>query len=213
MPCLLALGQPCARSCARLAGVVVQPRQAGAALGPHRHCPPGRIGAGPARAEECQSGLSTRVASGERPAAALASPWQNAWAATKGARPTSAGRVLSISPSRGIDLDTLDAVALPPDCLVGSLPAALAQSVLSASRATARPYKWATAAARRGTRAAARTAARTARTVWILRPATPCRCAAGASPTTPASRGSWPRQDPSASRRRSRAPSASSTSS
>ena len=36
------------------------------------------LGAGPARAEECQSGLSTRVASGERPAAALASPWQNA---------------------------------------------------------------------------------------------------------------------------------------
>ena len=72
---------------------------------------------------------------------------------------------------------------------------------------------WATAAARRGTRAAAPTAARTARTELILRPATPCRCAAGASPTTPASTGSYPHRNPSASRRRSRAPSASSTSS
>ena len=96
-----------ALSCARLAGVVLgQPdRQAGAALGAHhRYCSPERIRAGPARAEECQSGLSTRVASGERPAAALASPWQNARAAPKSARPTSAGRVLSISRTRGIDL-------------------------------------------------------------------------------------------------------------
>ena len=55
--------------------------------------------------------------------------------------------VLSINQRGGIDLDTLDAVALPSHNSLGaaSLTAALAQSDLSASRATARPYKWAPA--------------------------------------------------------------------
>ena len=87
--------------------------------------------AGPAGAEEYRAGLSTRVASGERPAAALASPWQNARAAPKCT--TDERRiVLSVHQRGGIDLGTLDAVALPPDCSVGSLPAALAQSALRA---------------------------------------------------------------------------------
>ena len=173
--------------------------------------PGGALRAGPARAEECQPGLSTRVASGERPAAALASPWQNAVGSHHKCRTDECRTVLSIIQTDCIDLDTLDAVA---QLLLGSLTAALAQSVrIENASAAALRKKWATAAARRGTRAAAPTAARTARTELILRPATPFPCAVGGSPTTPASRGSSQSQSPSASRRRSRAPSASSTSS
>ena len=101
----LELGQPCARLRGSRAGAVVQPRQAGAALGPHhRYCSPERIRAGPARAEECQSGLSTRVASGERPAAALASPWQNAVGSHQRCTTNEQRTVHSINQGNGIDL-------------------------------------------------------------------------------------------------------------
>ena len=116
-----ALGQ----RCARLAGVVLgQPdRQAGAALGSHhRYCSPGTpsapdrlarrsVNPGFRRGSHRESGLQRR----------WPLPGKTPWAATKSARPTSAGRVLSINPRGGIDLGTLDAVALPPDCSVGSL--------------------------------------------------------------------------------------------
>ena len=150
--------------------------------------------AGPAGAEECRARLST-FGRRERLAALalLAKRVGSHQRCTTDERRT----VLSIHQRGGIDLDTLDAVALPPD-LVGW-----------AASQTA----WATAAARRATRAAAPTAARTARTVLILRRATPCRCAVGGSPTTPESRGSHQHRNPSASRRRSRARSASSTNS
>ena len=186
-----------ALSCALLRGVgpsCCPTSRRGTRAPPPLLVPGERLGAGPAGAEECQSGLSTRVASGERPAAALALPAKRAGQppevhdrrAQDGALDKPKERHRFGHPRRRRAYQ---------DCL-GSLPTA-----------------WATAAARRGTRAAARTAARTARTASTSRPATPCRCAVGGGPTTPASRGSHPHRNPSASRRRSRARSASSTSS
>ena len=89
---------------------------------PRRLLPGEPLGAGPARAEECQSGLSTRVASGERPAAALASPWQNAVGSHQRCTTIERRTVLSVHQRGGIDLDTLDAVALPPALLLGGQP-------------------------------------------------------------------------------------------
>ena len=165
---------------------------------------------GPAGAEECQSGF--RLGSHRESACSGAGLSGKKRVGSHQKCTTDERRtVLSIIRTDGIDLDSLDAVA---QLLLGSLTAALAQSVrIENASAAALRKKWATAADRRGTRAAARTAARTARTELILRRATPCRCAVGASPIMMESRGSYPHRNPSASRRRSRAPSASSTSS
>ena len=121
---LLELGQPWAvvRAFTRRWGPSCCPTSRRGTRAPPPLLPGEPLRAGPARAEECQSGLSTRVASGERPAAALASPWQKRWAATTSARPTSAGIVLSINQRNGIDLNTLSAVALPPDNLPSGQP-------------------------------------------------------------------------------------------
>ena len=70
-----------------------------------------RLRAGPARAEECQSGLSTRVASESGLQRRWPLPGKTPWAASTSARPTSAGIVQSINQRGGIDLDALDAVA------------------------------------------------------------------------------------------------------
>ena len=71
--------------------------------------PGGALRAGPARAEECQSGLSTRVASGE-PAAALALPGKSVGSHHK-CTTNEQRTVFSIKQRGGNELDALDAVA------------------------------------------------------------------------------------------------------
>ena len=118
----LELGQPCARLRGSRAGAVVQPRQAGAALGPHGYFSPGSPSA-PDRLARRSVNPGFRLGSHRE------SGLQRRWplpGKTRGQHQkcttNSAGIVLSINQRGGIDLDTLDAVALPPDfCLVGSL--------------------------------------------------------------------------------------------
>ena len=101
------------------------------ALGPHRYCSPGSASA-PDRLQRSAlppSGLSTWPL--REPAAALASPWQNAWAAPKVSDQRAQDGALD-KPHARHRFDTLDAVAPSHNSL-----GAASRHLLSASRAPA----------------------------------------------------------------------------